>query len=228
MKVIITGASKGIGKFLFDKFQSSGLPTIGTYLNTPPESIHIKNFFKVDLRRPDSVQKFVESLDLKDSKIILIHCAGSNTNGFAHKIDINIWSEIIDINLKGAFYISHYLLPHMREQKYGRIIYFSSIVPQMGIPGTSAYAASKAGLWGLTKSIAKENASQGITVNCLNLGYFNIGMISEVPEKMQTEIKAKIPIGDFGDPKNIQAMINFLIESDYTTGSSFDCNGGLF
>ena len=115
----------------------------------------------------------------------------------------------------------------MREQGYGRIINFSSIVAQKGIPGTSAYAASKAGLWGMTRSMAAENAGKGITINSLNLGYFEIGMITEVSDEYQEVVKKKIPTGKFGDPKNILNALNFLIESDYINGSSLDINGAI-
>jgi NAD(P)-dependent dehydrogenase (short-subunit alcohol dehydrogenase family) len=116
----------------------------------------------------------------------------------------------------------------MREQGYGRIINFSSIVAETGIPGTSAYAASKAGLWGMARSIAVENASKGITINNLNLGYFDIGMINEVSEEYQQIVKKKIPTGKFGDPGNIFNAVKFLIESDYINGTSIDINGGIY
>jgi acetoacetyl-CoA reductase/3-oxoacyl-[acyl-carrier protein] reductase len=130
--------------------------------------------------------------------------------------------------LIGTFNVIRAVLPLMREERYGRIINFSSVVAQMGIPGTSAYAASKAGLSGLTKSIAVENAKRGITINNLNLGYFDIGMISEVSNEFQKLIKDKIPTGNFGNPINIFKAINFIIETDYINGTSIDLNAGLF
>ena len=104
-----------------------------------------------------------------------------------------------------------HLIPLMREQKFGRIINFGSVVPQIGMQGTAAYAGSKSALWGITKVIAKENAIKGITVNTLNLGYFNVGMISEVPEKILNSIVDTIPVKKLGDPKNILNAIKFLI-----------------
>ena len=122
----------------------------------------------------------------------------------------------------------HHGLKVMRDQNYGRIINFSSIVAQIGVPGTSAYAASKASLWGLTKAIAIENGSKGITANTLNLGYFNIGMIDEISSDMKEIIKSKIPAGnEFGDPEDIFAAINFIIKASYLTGTSIDINGGI-
>jgi acetoacetyl-CoA reductase/3-oxoacyl-[acyl-carrier protein] reductase len=120
------------------------------------------------------------------------------------------------------------LLPKMREQNFGRIINFASIVAQSGIPGTSAYAASKAGLWGMTKAIAVENATKGITINNLNLGYFDIGMIQDVPVEMQEVIKSKIPGKQFGNPDDIFKVVKYLSAAAYITGTSVDVNGGLF
>jgi NAD(P)-dependent dehydrogenase (short-subunit alcohol dehydrogenase family) len=227
LTVVISGASKGIGKFLFNHYHSIGIETYGTYLHTKPIDLPKDRFFQVDVSNPISINSLIENLKLKDSKIILINCAGINYNSFAHKSNVNEWSKVIDVNLKGAFYMSQAFLPIMRENQYGRLIFFSSVVAQIGVPGTSAYATSKAGLWGLSKVIAKENASKGITSNCINLGYFDIGMIKDVPEKMQEDIKSSIPTKKFGNPNNLISILNYLVESDYTTGSNLDCNGGL-
>ena len=115
----------------------------------------------------------------------------------------------------------------MRRQKYGRIVFISSVVPQLGVAGTSAYAASKAALWGLAKAIAKENALENITCNTLNLGYFNVGMINEIPEQLLPHIISSIPMKRIGDPVNIYTAIRILLCSDYTTGCQININGGL-
>jgi acetoacetyl-CoA reductase/3-oxoacyl-[acyl-carrier protein] reductase len=120
-------------------------------------------------------------------------------------------------------------LNKMREQNFGRIINISSIVAQKGVPGTSAYAASKSALWGMTKAIAVENASKGITINNLNLGYFDIGMIEQVSQDVQDSIKKQIPVNnEFGNSMNIYNAIKFLFNSPYITGTSIDINGGLY
>ncbi len=115
----------------------------------------------------------------------------------------------------------------MREQNFGRIINLSSIVANKGVMGTSAYAASKAGLNGMIKSIALENAQKSITINNINLGYFKIGMINTVPPEMQEEIRTKIASKKFGDPKDLIGTIQFIRDSPYMTGSCIDLNGGL-
>ena len=228
MDILITGASKGIGKFLATHFFSKGCSIFGTYNYTEPELNLGYNMNKVDVSNYEQVELWIQSLQLKNRKIVLINAAGISYNSFAHKADPDKWLEVINTNLFGSFNTCRYILPHMRAANYGRIINFSSVVPQLGVIGTSAYAASKAGLWGLTKTLSNENATKGITVNNLNLGYFDIGMIKDVPEEMQKLLVQKIPLQTFGDPHNIINAIEFLIESDYTTGTSININGGLF
>ena len=120
------------------------------------------------------------------------------------------------------------LLPIMRKEGYGRIINFSSVVAVFPTPGVSAYAASKAGLIGLTKSLAVENAAKGITVNAINLGYASIGMgVEEVPLAYQEKIKNDIPQGRFCSPEEIYNTVKFLIDTEYITGADININGGM-
>lgn len=225
--ILITGASRGIGKFLFEKFEQAGEKVYGTFYQSNPVAGKEEYYSKVDIRDISSIRKWLESI--KDlSNITLINCAGNNYAAFAHKSDNDKWKEVIDVNLTGTFNVISKVLPFMREQNYGRIINLSSVVAQIHTPGASAYAASKSGLWGMVKSIAVENSKFNITINNLNLGYYDIGMISEVTEEYQKMIKEKIPTHNFGNPENIYRAVKFIIDSDYTTGTSIDMNGGLF
>lgn len=226
--IIITGASRGIGKFLFERFCKEGEIVYGTYNLTFPDTEKEEYFTKVDISCSSSVKKWIDKIKDNMTRVILINCAGTNYNSFAHKSDIKKWIQVINVNLIGTFNVIHAFLPYMREENYGRIINFSSVVAQIGVPGTSAYAASKAGLWGLTKSIAVENAKKGITINNLNLGYFKIGMINDISKELQKIIKERIPSGKFGNPENIFMAIKFLIEADYVNGTSIDLNSGLY
>jgi NAD(P)-dependent dehydrogenase (short-subunit alcohol dehydrogenase family) len=223
--IIITGASRGIGNYLLNEFAKNH-DVVGIYNNTKVDSKAAMH--KVDITLCDSINEFIENNRDKLSNITLINCAGANYSAFAHKVDHNKWANLINTNLIGTFNIISMLLPFMREQQYGRIINMSSVVAQIGIPGTSAYAASKSGLWGMTKALAVENASKGITINTLNLGYYEIGMINEVSPEMQNIVKEKIPQKKFGDPINILNAVKFLIDSPYITGTNIDMNGGLF
>lgn len=225
--IIISGASKGIGKYLFEKFKSEGKEVLGLFNSTQPSS-NYEYYHKVNLLDEDQIINFINGISINLKDIILINCAGTNYNSMAHKFDYLEWKKVFEINTHGTFLLIKHILPLMREQKYGRIINFSSIVPQIGTQGTAAYAGSKSALWGMTKVISNENASKGITINSLNLGYFNIGMISEVPESILESIVQTIPMKKLGNPNNIMNAINFLVDSDYITGTTIDINGGLF
>lgn len=224
---IITGASRGIGKFLMEKYHAEGQLVIGTYNRTQPGEVNHQLMHKVDITKIDEVKAWIEKIKPMLNQIVLLNCAGNNYNAFAHKVNHAQWSEVIQTNLIGSFNVISMLLPIMREQNWGRIINFSSVVAQMGVPGTSAYAASKSGMWGLTKAIAAENAKKGITINSLNLGYFDIGMITEVPAEFQQVIKAKIPTNNFGNPENIANAVQFIVKSDYLNGTAIDISAGL-
>ncbi|MBK8382396.1 MAG: SDR family oxidoreductase [Ignavibacteria bacterium] len=226
--ILITGASRGIGKFLFDKFTERGDPVYGTYFSENSECSQNKKYFHLDVKDYANAEEIINKLSPEISKFILINCAGNNYNSFTHKSSPEEWSKVIMTNLVGTYNMIRAALPVMREKLYGRIINFSSVVAETGIPGTSAYAASKSGLWGMTRSMAVENASKGITINNLNLGYFDIGMITEVSAEYQDLVRKKIPTGKFGDPENIFNAIKFICDSEYINGTSLDINGGLF
>jgi len=227
--ILITGASKGIGRYLFTRFRQDGLNVIGTYNSTTKGlKIDMEAYYKIDVSDIKAVTEMVSSISESLSQIILLNCAGISYNSFAHKADIAQWNRVIDVNLKGSFNVIHELLPFMRKQGYGRIINFSSVIATLPTPGVSAYAASKAGLLGLTKSLAAENASKGITVNAINLGYVNIGMgVNDVPLDYQIKIKSQIPAGRFCEPDEVYKTVKYLIETEYINGTAIEINGAL-
>ena len=226
---IITGASKNIGRYLFTRLKQSGEKVIGFY-NSTIEGFEedSSSYYKLDIADYESVEKWVKSIYSELHQIKLINCAGVSYTGFAHKAEIKKWQKVIQVNLFGTFNIIRALLPIMREQNYGRIINFSSVVAVSPTPGVSAYAASKAGLIGLTKTLAVENASKGITVNAINLGYVSMGMgVEEVPLAYQEKMKTSIPIGRFCNPDEIYKTVKYLIETEYITGTDININGGI-
>lgn len=225
--IIITGITGGIGNFLFNTFSKNGEKVIGTYHLTKPEGAQYQDCQQLDITDHDQVMEFVKNSFVKLKDITLINCAGISYNSFAHKSDVKEWTEVINVNLNGTFYLIQAVLPLMRDQNFGRIINLSSIVAQTGVLGTSAYAASKAGINGMIKSIAMENAQKGITVNNINLGYFKVGMINTVPKEMQEQIRSKIAFKEFGEPENIFNTIQYIRNTSYLTGSCIDLNGGL-
>ena len=224
---LITGASRGIGKLLFENFSKRGEICYGTYYSSPSKK---NNLSKVDVRSFEDISNWInEILDESESeKLVLINCAGITYNSFGHKSDLIKWQNVIEVNLMGCFNSIRAILPHMRKANYGRIINLSSIVAQKGIPGTSAYAASKSGLWGMTKALSAENAEKNITINSINLGYFDIGMIDQVPTKNLESLVDNIPVKRLGKPENIIKTVDYIIENTDLCGASIDVNGGLF
>ncbi len=225
--IIITGINGGIGNYLFTTFSQKGEKIIGTYHLNKPEGKIFEDTLQLDITDFSEVEKFITSIKSQLTTITLINCAGISQNSFAHKANMDEWSEVINVNLNGTFHLIRATLPIMREQNFGRIINLSSVVSQTGVIGTSAYAASKAGINGMIKSIALENAQKGITINNINLGYFNVGMINTVPQEIQEKIKSKIAYNEFGAPENIFNTIQYIRETPYLTGSCIDLNGGL-
>lgn len=224
--IVITGASKGIGRYLFEEFKRRGECVVGTYHSTPVVAVEL---FNVDITDNGQIQSFVSSLPLSgNSKITLINCAGISYNSFAHKAEYSEWHKVIHVNLNGTFNVIRAFLPIMRANGYGRIINFSSVVTQYPTLGVSAYACSKSALNALTKCLAYENSSKGITVNSINLSYTNTGMgIYDVPMKYKNEIMQKIPLQRFCDPHEILQLVDCIISTEYLSGSIIDLNGAL-
>ena len=225
--IVITGITGGIGNFLYNSFIKNGEDVTGTYHLACPEGEQYTNCFPLDITDSKQVEDFAKRIAKNSKNITLINCAGISYNSFAHKADVDEWAQVINVNLTGTFYVIQAFLPYMREQNFGRIINLSSVVSQRGVIGTSAYAASKAGLGGMIKSIALENAQKSVTINNINLGYFKVGMINTVPKEMQDDIKSKIAYREFGDPEDLLKTIQYIRDTPYLTGSSIDLNGGL-
>lgn len=224
---LITGASRGIGQYLMQHFVAQGHAVIGVYNSTEP-SMLIESCYQVDLTNEASTASFFHAVEPQLKNVVLLNAAGITYNALAHKADPNAWRKVIDTNVVALFNLSRLLLPLMRQANYGRIISFSSVVAQMGVVGTSAYATSKSALWGMAKAIAAENAIKNVTMNVINLGYFDIGMIDKVPSTMLAEIINKIPSKRLGRPEEIVSAIEFITGNSYLNGTAIDLNGGLF
>jgi acetoacetyl-CoA reductase/3-oxoacyl-[acyl-carrier protein] reductase len=236
-KILITGASRGIGKFLSEHYSKLGRQIYGTYNLSSPQIDNVGDsdgcltpiYRQVDVRDEQKVLEWIESVNPdKDDHLILINCAGVNYNCVMHKSDSEKWIEVFSINLYGVYYAIKHIIPCMRLAKYGRIVNLSSVVPKTGVPGTSAYSASKSALWGLSKAVSSENASYNITINTINLGYFSIGMIGEVPKGYLNGIIGRVPRGELGNPAEILHTIDYIIGASYLTGTEININGGLW
>jgi len=225
--IIITGASRGVGNFLINSLiKTTEEPVVGIYNRSKP-SDKSKIFTKIDVCNIEEINNFVQHRKEELNEITLINCAGISYNSFTHKSDSKKWKSVVETNLFGTYNFIRALLPIMREQKFGRIINFSSVVALKPTPGVSAYAASKSALWGLSKSIAIENARLNININNINLGYSELGMIETVPKEYKDKIISQIPAGELCSSSDILNTVNYLRSTRYITGSSIDLSGGL-
>lgn len=228
MDIIIIGASGGIGQYLVQEF-SNKHRVIGTYFSESPSHLaQGAEYFKVDVTHTEEVTNFFNSIGPSLSMPVLIYAAGISPNNVITKIVDQDWHDTLAVNLTGAMYASRAILPWMRKLEYGRLIFVSSVLSRIAVAGTLGYSVTKAGLNSMVKVIAIENASKGITSNAIALGYFEIGIISAVPEDfLKNHVLPEIPLKRLGGPSNITSTINFIIDSDYLTGSVIDLNGGM-
>lgn len=231
--ILIIGSSGGLGTALTDYFKTKNYQLVLHYFNHKPLVDVDENTMLISANITDEAEVNDMMVKIKErfGKLdVVINNAGVSISEISWKANLSNWDKTIAVNLTGPFLVSKHALPLMRDNNWGRIIFISSIVAQTGFVGTSAYAASKAGLLGLTKSLAKEVASKGVTVNAVALGYFNVGMINDVPEEMQKNIIASIPKKELGNPLQLFETIQFILSdnSDYLTGQTINLNGGLY
>jgi acetoacetyl-CoA reductase/3-oxoacyl-[acyl-carrier protein] reductase len=160
--------------------------------------------------------------------LTVVLAAGIYDSKRLHHSDPDYWRNIIDTNVIGAYNVLRTVLPGMRQEGYGRIILFSSVVPQIGVVGTSAYSTSKAALWGLAKSVSVENASKGITCNCVNLGYSDLGMGQDaLSDAFKRDVINSIPSKRLCTGQEILQTVDYLMGTPYVTGTAIDISGGI-
>lgn len=235
---LITGAAGGIGEAISNLLADEGLSLILTDIDEErvkklSEKLEKKTSslsFYLDVTNPASCTEVVaKSLDNFGRIDILINNAGITKDSLLVRMKEEDWKSVLEVNLYGAFYCSKAVAKHMMRQRSGRVINISSIVAQMGNIGQANYAASKAGLIGLTKSMARELAPFGITVNCVLPGFIQTPMTEALSEDIKEKIKERIPLKRFGTPEDVAEVVRFLASdaSSYITGATIIVDGGL-
>ena len=235
---IVTGASQGIGKIIAFELAKSGAHVACISRNKKAiESIVDKitinggqaSAFACDISDSVTFSEIIRKIIKENSRIdILVNNAGITKDSLLMRMSIEQWDDVINTNLKGAFHCTKAVLRYMMKNKFGRIINITSIVGLTGNAGQANYAASKAGLIGMTKSIAKEVASRGITANCIAPGWIETSMTEKLSKEVKSEFLSHIPVGRIGSPDDIANAVIFLAsdEAGYITGQTITVDGG--
>lgn len=235
---IVTGASQGIGKVIAIELAKSGahvacISRNKNALETIVDEITHNNgkafSFSCDISDLEAFKKIIaEIIDENERIDILVNNAGITKDSLLIRMSDEQWDDVININLKGAFGCTKAVMRNMMKNKFGRIINITSIVGLTGNVGQANYAASKAGLIGMTKSIAKEVASRGITANCIAPGWIESSMTDFLTDEVKNKFLSQIPIGRIGSPYDIANTVIFLAsnEASYITGQTITVDGG--
>ena len=237
---VVTGASRGIGRACAIELAREGASVVVNYLSNADaaeatrDAIHefggtvvlVKADVSDAQEAADVIETAVEELGKID---ILVNNAGINRDRTIARLSVEDWDEVIQTDLSSMFYCTRAAIPHMREANYGRIINMSSVIGQMGSVGLANYAAAKAGMIAFTKTAAKELARNNITVNAVCPGFIATDMVTSLTEDIQDSIRSQIPLGRFGEPEEVAALVRFLCtEGGWFTGSQLSPNGGQY
>jgi len=240
-KALVTGASRGIGKAIATALAEAGAHVAINYRSSgaPAETVAMDAeakgsntwTYRADISNLNEVKEMRATIEKYFGKIdLLVNNAGINIDMLFKKMDQESWNKVIQVNLNGVFNCTSTFLDHLTEAENGRIINITSIVGQMGNIGQANYAASKAGIIGMTKSLAKELARSKITVNAIAPGFIETDMVRGIPDNIKEKILTQIPLRRFGLPEEIGKVVVFLASDDaaYITGHVLNINGGMY
>ncbi len=233
----ITGARRGIGRAIAVRYAQAGADCILLARSAPEElAEEIRGLGRralalaVDVSDGDAVDAAVKQSISEFGKIdILVNNAGINDDGLLIRMKLEQWRRVLDVNLTGAFHCTKAVVRPMQKNEAGRVINISSVIGQMGNAGQANYAASKAGLIGFTKSIAKELGSRGITVNAIAPGFITTDMTAEMSEEARAQLLQNIPLGALGEAEDVAEAALFLASdaARYITGQVLNVDGGM-
>jgi acetoacetyl-CoA reductase len=237
---LVTGGTRGIGEAITRSLAEQGAAVAAGFSRNAEAAERVckeltDQGYTVSIHRgnvgiPEDCQRVAQDVLSRYGKVdILVNNAGITVDKTMRRMTVEDWHAVLRINLSGGFYMIKALLDHMLERGYGRIINISSVIGETGNIGQANYAASKSGLFGLTKSLALETARKGITVNCVSPGFIDTEMVAAVPKDVLATVIDKIPVGRLGHASEIARTVRFLAEEDasYITGAVFAVNGGL-
>ncbi len=238
---VVTGGSRGIGRAICIRLASMGALVYINYVSRSAAAEESRSIIRkaggraeiicFDVAESDAVQNAFKTIIADAGSVdILVNNAGITRDGLMARMKESDWDEVMNTNLKGAFLCAKAAAKTMMKKKWGRIINISSVSGVAGNPGQVNYSAAKAGLIGLTKSMAREYASRNITVNSVAPGYIETEMTEYLDEKAQAQLKRDIPLGSLGKTEDIAGAVAYLASSDgrYVTGQTLHINGGMY
>ena len=236
-KIIVTGASGGIGNSIVEKLNNSGAKILAT--GTKIEKLEelkskYKNIsiLKFDISQNDKIEEFIENAttELGGSLDCIINNAGLTQDNLAIRMSFDEWKKVIDVNLTSTFLLSKFAIKKMLKNKSGKIVNITSVVGHTGNLGQANYTASKAGIIAMSKSLAIEYAKKNININCISPGFIKTAMTDKIDEKYKELIISKIPSARLGEPEDIANAVLFLVsdQSNYINGETIHVNGGMY
>lgn len=235
---LVTGASRGIGKAIAKRFAKQGNFVIGTATTTEgaqaiEEYLHDAGGIGriLDVNNPEQIEKLFEEIEsVYGSVQVLVNNAGISQDGLLIRMKDEDWDKVIDTNLTSIYRMCKRAMRGMMKARKGRIINITSVVAQMGNAGQANYAATKAGVEGFSRTLAREIGSRQVTVNCVAPGLVETDMTDELDERLLNSMLDAVPVGRLGQPEDVAAAVSYLAsdEASYVTGAVIPVNGGMY